>query len=98
MTIQEEIDRAIADRSATFEISEGNRKLILSVAEGNELIAALDKAFGSSKRSLIPSAQMSGDDAIPPMKIGGYSISPSVFQPEKHVKNGYHIYKFDYVR
>lgn len=95
MEIQNEIDKAIASGSATFEVSERTEKLILSVKEGSELIVILDQLFGSSKASLVPSASIRGSDAIPFIKVGGYHISPSVFQHDKRIKNGYHIYQFD---
>ncbi len=95
MEIQNEIDKAIASGNATFEFSERTEKLALSVKEGSNLIAILDQLFGSSKAQLEPSAMIGGSDAIHVIKVGDYRISPSVFQHDKRVKNGYHIYQFD---
>ncbi|SRR6266704_420406 len=97
MEIQDHIDRAIASGGATFEVSERTNKLTLSVKEGSELIVILDQLFGSARLSLVPSAIIRGSDAIPSIEVGGYHISPSVFQHDKRIKDGYHIYQFDYV-
>ena len=95
MEIQDVINRAVASGSATFDVPKRTKKLTLSVKEGSELIVILDKLFNFAKATLVPSATIRGSDAIPFIKVGNYVISPSVFQHDKRVKDGYHIYQFD---
>jgi hypothetical protein len=98
MEIQNEIDNALASGNATFEVFERKNKVVFSIKDGSELITILDQYFGNAGRHSAPSSIISGSNAISVIKIPGYLISPSVFQNEKRVKDGYHIYQFDYVQ
>ena len=97
MDIQEEIEKAIESGVATFEVSSPKEKFILSVKAGCRLIGILDQLFNSGRSNMVPFAAVRGSDALPGINIEGYLISPSVFQSEKQVQDGNHIYKFDYI-
>ncbi len=97
MSIENEIKEALGRGEATHRIEENNRKFVLSVKDGSNLIQSLDQLFSAGKLNQVPSAYISGSDAIPSIDIEGYLISPSVFKSEKFVKDGVHIYNFDYI-
>ena len=97
MTVKAEIKQALRSGEASYKIEENNKKYVLSVKEGCSLIHTLDGLFGSGVLGQVPSAQISGNDAIPSINIDGYLLSPSVFKSQKIIKNGYHIYNFDYI-
>jgi hypothetical protein len=87
------INAGIKENKITWEISNSQRALVLSVPIDSDFVPLLDKIASSGQASLVPLSPYRKVEPIPCFHIDKYTVSPMPRQ--KRMKNG--MYNYDYI-
>jgi hypothetical protein len=91
--LQAAVTQTLETGDAKWEIRRGRDALVLSVKEGHPLCELVDEWFEASMKQLKDFRDSLVPEAIPTLRIGGYTVSPKF---ERELREGWWTYELVY--